>query len=83
MRAELSALPEGGVTSAIPVNAGVWLEQLADGAIGVGDLPATFVTACGSLETARAVVGSVFDSIAVGPNVRGEHPSSRLRFTYR
>ncbi|MDA8848275.1 hypothetical protein N9I50_00895, partial [bacterium] len=58
-------------------------EEVAEGTIGVGDLPAAFVTACGSLEVARDVVGSVFDSIAVGPNVRGEHPSSRLMFRYR
>jgi hypothetical protein len=58
-------------------------EEVAEGTIGVGDLPAAFVTACGSLEVARDVVGSVFDTIAVGPNVRGEHPSSRLMLRYR
>ena len=55
-QAELSALPEGGGTSDMPVNAGVWLEQLGEGTIGVGDLPTAFVTACGSLEVARDVV---------------------------
>lgn len=83
MRAELAALPEAGGSSQLPVIPDAWLAQLADGEIEVGDLPAAFVTACGSLEVARDVVGSVFDSIAVGPNVRGQHPADRLIFTYR
>ena len=82
-QADLAALPQGGGTSDIPVNAGVWLEQLGEGTIGVVDLPAAFVTACGSLETARDVVGSVFDTIAVGPKASGRKPSDRLTFTYR
>jgi len=82
-QADLAALPQGGGTSDIPVNAGVWLEQLGEGTIGVVDLPAAFVTACGALEIARDVLASVFDTIAVGPKASGRKPSDRLAFTYR
>ncbi|MDB4102942.1 hypothetical protein N9549_02575 [Acidimicrobiales bacterium] len=80
-QAELATLPDDGGATQLNVNARIRLERLGEGPIGVGALAAAFVTACGSLEIARDVLASVFDSITVGPQVNGQKPADRLTFT--
>ena len=78
--ADLAALPDEGAHLALPVDPGVWLEQLASGELTQGGLPAALVTACGSLEVARNVLAASLGRITVLPSEAGVKPFDRLRY---
>ena len=76
----LSSLPDPSTSHPLPINAGDWLNQLADGEITNAELPAAFLTACGSLEVARDVLKAVFESITLNHRKAGLKPVDRLVF---
>jgi len=76
----LSLLPDLSISRQLPINGGEWLNQLAEGDITPAELPAAFQTACGSLEVARDVLKSVFESITLKHRKAGQKPAERLVF---